>query len=82
MTCPTTARSTVHRESAGATAICGLVREAQPQHFPGQRGVVSSMGNDALILEGVESAKAAWSFYSTAHCAGRLFGRKDAKRQL
>jgi RNA-splicing ligase RtcB len=50
--------------------------------FPGQRGVVSSTGNDALILEGVENAEAAWSFYSTAHGAGRLFDRRDAKRQL
>jgi RNA-splicing ligase RtcB len=45
--------------------------------FPGQRGVVSSTGNDALILEGVENAEAAWSFYSTAHGAGRLFDRKS-----
>jgi tRNA-splicing ligase RtcB (3'-phosphate/5'-hydroxy nucleic acid ligase) len=35
-----------------------------------------------VILEGVESPKAAWPFYSTVHGVGRLFGRKNAKRQL
>jgi tRNA-splicing ligase RtcB (3'-phosphate/5'-hydroxy nucleic acid ligase) len=51
--------------------------------FPGQRGFVGgSMGDDAVILKGVESCKAAQSFYSTVRGAGRLFGRKDAKRRL
>jgi tRNA-splicing ligase RtcB (3'-phosphate/5'-hydroxy nucleic acid ligase) len=40
------------------------------------------MGDDAVILKGVESCKAAQSFYSTVRGAGRVFGRKDAKRRL
>jgi tRNA-splicing ligase RtcB len=40
------------------------------------------MGDDAVILEGVDSPKAAASLYSTVHGAGRLFGRKEAKRRF
>jgi len=43
------------RERQGARDLWVGPRGATPA-FPGQRGVVSSMGNDALILEGVESA--------------------------
>jgi len=38
------------------------------------------MGDDAVILEGVDSEKAKASLYSTIHGAGRLFGRKQAIR--
>jgi tRNA-splicing ligase RtcB len=37
------------------------------------------MGDDAVILEGVEGPEARASLYSTVHGAGRLFGRKEAK---
>ncbi len=37
------------------------------------------MGDDAVILEGVESERSAQSLYSTVHGAGRLFGRMEAK---
>ena len=39
------------------------------------------MGDDAMIVEGVESPQARASLYSTVHGAGRLFGRKEAKRR-
>jgi len=40
------------------------------------------MGDDAVILEGVDSPQARASLYSTVHGAGRVFGRKEAKRRF
>jgi tRNA-splicing ligase RtcB (3'-phosphate/5'-hydroxy nucleic acid ligase) len=40
------------------------------------------MGDDAVSLEGVDSEEAKASLYSTVHGAGRLFGRKEAKRRF
>jgi tRNA-splicing ligase RtcB len=40
------------------------------------------MGDDAVIIEGVDSEQARASLYSTVHGAGRLFGRKEAKRRF
>ncbi len=40
------------------------------------------MGDDAVIIEGVDSEEARASLYSTVHGAGRLFGRKEAKRRF
>ena len=40
------------------------------------------MGDDAVIVQGVDSAEAKASLYSTIHGAGRLFGRKEAKRRF
>jgi tRNA-splicing ligase RtcB len=40
------------------------------------------MGDDAVIIEGVESSESAAMLYSTIHGAGRLFGRKEAKRRF
>ena len=40
------------------------------------------MGDDAVIIEGVDSPEAKASLYSTIHGAGRLFGRKEAKRRF
>ena len=40
------------------------------------------MGDDAVILEGVDSLESKASLYSTVHGAGRLFGRKEAKRRF
>ena len=60
-----------------------VVRKGATPAFPGQRGFVGgSMGDDAVILEGVDSAEARASLYSTVHGAGRLFGRKEAKRRF
>jgi tRNA-splicing ligase RtcB len=60
-----------------------VVRKGATPAFPGQRGFVGgSMGDDAMIIEGVESPQARVSLYSTVHGAGRLFGRKEAKRRF
>jgi tRNA-splicing ligase RtcB len=40
------------------------------------------MGDDALIIEGIDSPQARASLYSTVHGAGRLFGRREAKRRF
>ena len=59
-----------------------VVRKGATPAFPGQRSFVGgSMGDDAMIIEGVESPRARASLYSTVHGAGRLFGRKEAKRR-
>lgn len=58
-----------------------VVRKGATPAFPGQRGFVGgSMGDDAVILEGVDSEEARASLYSTVHGAGRLFERKHALR--
>jgi tRNA-splicing ligase RtcB len=60
-----------------------VVRKGATPAFPGQRGFVGgSMGDDAVILEGVDSPEAKACLYSTIHGAGRLFGRKEAKRRF
>jgi tRNA-splicing ligase RtcB (3'-phosphate/5'-hydroxy nucleic acid ligase) len=60
-----------------------VVRKGATPAFPGQRGFVGgSMGDDAVIVEGVDSPEAKASLYSTVHGAGRLFGRKEAKRRF
>src|SRR5262249_29665154 len=60
-----------------------VVRKGATPAFPGQRGFVGgSMGDDAVIIEGVESEEAKTALYSTIHGAGRLFGRKEAKRRF
>lgn len=58
-----------------------VVRKGATPAFPGQRGFVGgSMGDDAVILEGVDGPEAKAALYSTVHGAGRLFGRNQAKR--
>lgn len=60
-----------------------VVRKGATPAFPGQRGFVGgSMGDDAVIIEGVDSPEAKASLYSTVHGAGRLFGRREAKRRF
>jgi len=57
-----------------------VVRKGATPAFPGQRGFVGgSMGDDAVILAGVESGMAAASFYSTVHGAGRVMSRTEAR---
>jgi tRNA-splicing ligase RtcB (3'-phosphate/5'-hydroxy nucleic acid ligase) len=57
-----------------------VVRKGATAAFPGQRGFVGgSMGEDAVILEGVEGKVSADSLYSTVHGAGRICGRTEAK---
>ncbi len=60
-----------------------VVRKGATPAFPGQRGFVGgSMGDDAVILEGVAAPSAADTLHSTVHGAGRLFGRREAKRRF
>lgn len=60
-----------------------VVRKGATPAFSGQRGFVGgSMGDDAVIIEGVDSPEAKAALYSTVHGAGRLFGRKEAKRRF
>jgi tRNA-splicing ligase RtcB len=56
-----------------------VVRKGATPSRPGQRSFVGgSMGDDAVILEGLDTEEARRSLYSTVHGAGRLFGRKVA----
>ncbi len=58
-----------------------VVRKGATPAFPGQQGFVGgSMGDDAVIVEGVESPESQAAMYSTVHGAGRVMGRQDAKR--
>ncbi len=58
-----------------------VVRKGATPAWPGQRGFVGgSMGDDAVIVEGVDSPTAQAALFSTIHGAGRLFGRMQAKR--
>jgi len=70
------------RENHGGRDLW-VVRKGATPAFPGQRGFVGgSMGDDAVIVEGVDSPQARASLYSTIHGAGRLFGRKEARRRF
>lgn len=70
-------RETVHGKDAW------VVRKGATPAFPGQQGFVGgSMGDDAVILEGVETDSGSAMLHSTVHGAGRLFGRKEAKRRF
>jgi tRNA-splicing ligase RtcB len=70
------------RENHGGRDLW-VVRKGATPAFPGQRGFVGgSMGDDAVILEGVDGPEARVSLYSTVHGAGRLFGRMEAKRRF
>jgi len=60
-----------------------VVRKGATPAFPGQRGFVGgSMGDDAVILEGVESPMSAASWYSTVHGAGRAMSRTAARGKV
>jgi tRNA-splicing ligase RtcB len=57
-----------------------VVRKGATPAFPGQRGFVGgSMGDDAVILAGIESEKARDALYSTIHGAGRVMSRTEAR---
>lgn len=56
-----------------------VVRKGATPAFPGQRGFVGgTMGENSVILEGVESEEGPLSMYSTVHGAGRLLSRTEA----
>jgi tRNA-splicing ligase RtcB len=68
-------------EVAGAPAW--VVRKGCTPAFAGQRGFVGgSMGDDAVILEGIAGPAATALLNSTVHGAGRVCGRKEAKRRF
>lgn len=70
------------RETHGGRDLW-VVRKGATPAFPGQRGFIGgSMGDDAVIVEGVESPEAEAALYSTVHGAGRVFGRKEAIRRF
>lgn len=57
-----------------------VVRKGATPAFPGQKGFIGgSMGDDAVIIEGVDSAESKQLLYSTVHGAGRLHSRTAAK---
>ena len=57
-----------------------VVRKGATPAFPGQKGFVGgSMGDNAVIIEGVESPASADALYSTVHGAGRIMSRTAAK---
>ncbi|MBJ7330914.1 MAG: RtcB family protein [Solirubrobacteraceae bacterium] len=60
-----------------------VVRKGCTPAFPGQLGFVgASMGEDAVILEGVDSPSAVAALRSTIHGAGRALSRTKAAGKL
>jgi len=56
-----------------------VVRKGATPAWPGQRGFVGgSMGDDAVIVEGVASPQSALTLASTVHGAGRVMSRTEA----
>lgn len=56
-----------------------VVRKGATPAFPGQRGFVGgTMGENSVILEGVESDEGPLNLYSTVHGAGRVMSRTQA----
>jgi tRNA-splicing ligase RtcB len=56
-----------------------VIRKGCTPARPGQEGFVGgSMGDESVILEGVESPDAEASLYSTVHGAGRIMSRTQA----
>jgi tRNA-splicing ligase RtcB (3'-phosphate/5'-hydroxy nucleic acid ligase) len=56
-----------------------VIRKGCTPARPGQEGFVGgSMGDASVILEGVDSAEAQNSLYSTVHGAGRVMSRTEA----
>ena len=56
-----------------------VIRKGCTPARPGQQGFVGgSMGDDSVILEGVESDEATESLFSTVHGAGRVMSRTQA----
>lgn len=57
-----------------------VVRKGATPAFPGQRGFVGgSMGDNAVIIEGVDSEDSREALYSTVHGAGRVMSRTAAR---
>ncbi len=60
-----------------------VTRKGATPAFPGQTGFVGgSMGDDAVIIEGVDSQRSSYALYSTVHGAGRVMSRMQAKGKI
>ena len=60
-----------------------VIRKGCTPARPGQEGFVGgSMGDESVILEGVESAEAEDSLFSTVHGAGRVMSRSQAAGRI
>ncbi len=60
-----------------------VVRKGATPAFPGQFGFVGgSMGDDAVILRGVDTPQSKASLYSTVHGAGRVMSRTEARGKV
>ena len=56
-----------------------VVRKGATPAFPGQRGFIGgSMGDESVIVEGVDGDESRISLYSTVHGAGRVMSRTQA----
>lgn len=67
------------REEHGGEAFW-VVRKGATPAFPGQKGFVGgSMGDDAVIIEGIDSETSKTALYSTVHGAGRVMSRTEAR---
>jgi len=67
-------------EEAHAGEKFWVVRKGATPAFPGQKGFVGgSMGDDAVIIEGVDSPVSRTALFSTIHGAGRIMSRTAAK---
>jgi tRNA-splicing ligase RtcB len=70
------------REEHGGQMLW-VVRKGATPAFPGQRGFVGgTMGENSVILEGIESDLSRQSLCSTVHGAGRVIGRMEAKGKV
>src|SRR5436853_4563438 len=57
-----------------------VVRKGATPAFPGQKGFVGgSMGDEAVIIEGIDSATSREALFSTIHGAGRIMSRTAAQ---
>ena len=57
-----------------------VVRKDATPAFPGQKGFIGgSIGDDAVIIEGVDSEASKEALSSTVHGAGRIMSRTAAK---
>jgi tRNA-splicing ligase RtcB len=57
-----------------------VVRKGATPAFPGQRGFIgASMGEQAVLVRGTESAQSRETYYSTVHGAGRAMSRTAAR---
>jgi tRNA-splicing ligase RtcB (3'-phosphate/5'-hydroxy nucleic acid ligase) len=60
-----------------------VIRKGCTPARPGQEGFVGgSMGDESVILEGIESEEAVQSLYSTVHGAGRVMSRSQAAGRI